>query len=71
MNKEQRAKLHEDICMIMNAITSKLTKISKEGHPMTLTEMSEVADIIKDLAHAEKNWAKAHHYTSEHSAEVY
>ena len=71
MNTEERRKLYSDFHSGVRMMMDKLEKAVKTKDMWSLSEMGELADIMKDLALTEKGIAKAHHVYSEHSDEVY
>lgn len=71
MNTEERMKLFNDLHSSVRMMLDKVEKISREKQTWLLTELGEIADIVKDLAMTEKCVAKTHKYYSEHSEEVY
>ena len=71
MTTEERMKLYGDFHSGVRMMMDKLEKIARADVAMTLSEMGELADIVKDLSCVEKNIAKAHHCYSEKSDKVY
>ena len=71
MTSEERMKLYSDFHSGVRMMMDKLEKIARADVAMTLSEMGELADIMKDLSCVEKNIAKAHHCYSEKSDKVY
>ena len=71
MNTEERKKLYNDFHSGVRMMMDKIEKIAKEKGAWTLSEMGELADMMKDLAMTEKGIAKAHMYYSEHSEETF
>lgn len=71
MTHEERHKLYCDFHSGVRMMMDKIEKISREKGAWSLMEMGELSDIMKDLAMTEKAIAKAHHYYSESSDEVY
>lgn len=71
MTNEERTKLYSDFHSGVRMMMDKIEKISREKDAWTLSEMGCLADIMKDMAETEKSIAKAHHYYSEYSEEVY
>lgn len=69
MTGEERTKLYDDFHSGVRMMMDKLEKISREKDSLTLAQMGDIADIMKDLASAEKSIAKAHHCYSEKSDE--
>lgn len=71
MTNEERRKLYSDFHSGVRMMMDKLEKIARADVAMTLSEMGEIADIMKDLAMTEKGIAKAHHCYSEHDDKLY
>ena len=71
MTTEERKKLYDDFHSGVRMMMDKLEKIARSEESMTLAEMGELADIMKDMSYVEKNIAKAHHCYSEKSDKVY
>ena len=71
MTSEERRKLYCDFHDGVRMMMDKLEKVAKTKDAWSLSEMGELADIMKDLAMTEKYIAKAHYIYSEHSEEVY
>lgn len=71
MTHEERHKLYCDFHSGVRMMMDKIEKIAREKNAWTLSEMGELSDIMKDLAMTEKAIAKAYHYYSEKSDEVY
>lgn len=71
MTHDERMKLYSDFHSGVRMMMDKLEKIARADVAMTLSEMGELADIMKDLSCVEKNIAKAHHCYSEKSDKVY
>lgn len=46
-------------------LLERLERFCAAASGLTLMEMGEVADMLKDLSEVEKNLAKAHHYENE------
>jgi hypothetical protein len=61
--------LKEEVCAGAKMVIEKASQIGKAKDKWSLEELGEVADIVKDIASAYKNLAKANWYLSEHSAE--
>ena len=71
MTSEERMKLYDDFHSGTRMMMDRLEKIARDGGAMTLSELGELADMMKDLSCVEKNIAKAHHCYSEKSDKVY
>lgn len=71
MTTEERKKLYDDFHSGVRMFMDKLEKIARSEESMTLAEMGELADIMKDMSYVEKNIAKAHYCYSEKSDKVY
>lgn len=71
MTNEDRHKLYEDFHSGVRMMMDKLEKIARSEDAMTLAEMGELADMMKDMSYVEKNIAKAHYCYSEKSDKVY
>lgn len=71
MTTEERMKLYDDFHSGVRMMMDKLEKVARADVAMTLSEMGEIADIMKDLAMTEKGIAKAHHCYSEKSDKAY
>ena len=71
MTTEERMKLYDDFHSGVRMMMDKLEKVARADVAMTLSEMGEIADIMKDLATTEKGIAKAHHCYSEKSDRAY
>ena len=71
MTTEERKKLYDDFHSGVRLFMDKLEKIARSEESMTLSEMGELADIMKDMSCVEKNIAKAHHCYSEKSDKMY
>lgn len=63
--------LKERVCVGIETILEKSEKIGREKKEWTIDELSEAADIVKDMAEALKDIAEMHYYLSEHSVERY
>ena len=64
---------HEEKIAMRNMIEHKsadllerLERFCAESSGLTLMQIGEVSDVLKDLAEVEKNLAKVHHLESEH-----
>lgn len=66
MTHEERIMLRESIDEKAHLLHARLEKVFAETPQMTLGQMSEVSDIIKDLSETEKNLAKARRCDMEH-----
>ena len=71
MTSEERKKLYDDFHSGVRMMMDKLEKVSRAKDSMTISEMGEIADIMKDLSVVEKSIAKAHHCYSEKSDESF
>lgn len=71
MTHEERHKLYCDFHTGVRMMMDKVEKVASEKTAWSLSEMGELSDIMKDLAMTEKAIAKAHHYYSEKSDELY
>lgn len=71
MTNSEIMKIHDAIHTGSLMLLEKLEKGARGKDIMPLCEMGELADIMKDLAYAEKCLAKAHYYMSEHSPSMY
>ena len=71
MTDSEIKKIHDAIHTGSLMLLEKLEKGARSKDIMPLCEMGELADIMKDLAYAEKCLAKAHYYMSEHSPSMY
>ena len=71
MTNEERMKLYDDFHSGVRMMMDKIEKVARSESVMTLAEMGELADIMKDLAMTEKGIAKAHHCYSEKSDKAY
>lgn len=71
MTYEERYKLYCDFHSGVRMMMDKVEKVAREKSSWSLSDLSEMSDIMKDLASSEKDIAKANHYYSEHSEEVY
>ena len=71
MTGEERHKLYCDFHSGVRMMMDKVEKMSREKDGLSLTEMSAISDIMKDMAMTEKDIAKAHYYYSERPDEVY
>ncbi len=71
MTHEEKEKMICDMHSGMRMLIEGLSAIGMEKTNWTLDEMGKCSDIIKDVACAHKDLAKAHYYMSEHSYETY
>ena len=71
MTTEERMKLYDDFHSGVRMMLDRIEKVARSESVMTLDEMGELADIMKDLAMTEKGIAKAHHCYSEKSDKMY
>lgn len=66
MTHEERIMFRQKLEHKAFALYGRLEKVCADSEQMTLGQMSEAADIMKDLSEVEKNLAKAHYYEREH-----
>lgn len=71
MTNEERHELYCDFHDGVRMIMDKVEKMAREKSTLTFVEISNIADIMKDLAVTEKSIAKAHYYYAEKSDERY
>lgn len=71
MTYEEIEKHKKHLCEDLSIMVEKVEKISKEKKEWSLSEMSMMTDMLKDLSCIYKNVAKAHYYFKEHSIERY
>lgn len=71
MTSEERKNLYDRFHSGVKMFMDKIEKISREKESWALSEMYQVADIMKDMAETEKAIAKAHCIYSEHTEEMY
>lgn len=71
MTTEERKMLYDRFHSGALMMTERLERICKEKATWTFSEMSYVADIMKDMSEVEKNIAKAHMYYCEHTEETF
>lgn len=71
MTTEERKMLYDRFHSGVRMFLDKIEKISREKDTWTLSEMSYVADIMKDMSEVEKNIAKAYMYYCEHTEETF
>ena len=64
-NCEERIAMREMIEHKSADLLERLERFCAAASGLTLMEMGEVADMLKDLSEVEKNLAKAHHYENE------
>lgn len=65
MTREERLKLHDDMRKGSQMLVEKMEEMARKQNAYSWSEMSCMADIIKDLSEAEKNLAKACHYSKD------
>lgn len=65
MTHEERMVVREKVEFKSADLLERLERFCLENIGLTLSQMGEVADIIKDISEVEKNLAKAHHYEKE------
>lgn len=66
MTHEERMVIREKIEWKSADLLERLDRFCSEVSGLTLMQMGEVSDILKDLAEVEKNIAKIHHLEKEH-----
>lgn len=71
MTNSEIMKIHDSIHTGALMLLEKMEKGARSKDVMPLCEMGQLADMLKDLAKAEKNLAKAHYYMSERSPSMY
>lgn len=65
MKHEERIAMRGKIEHKSADLLERLERFCTAASGLTLMEMGEVADMLKDLSEIEKNLAKAHHYESD------
>ena len=65
MTHEERIAIREKIAWKSADLLERLERFCSEASGLTLMQMGEVSDILKDLSEVEKNMAKIHHLESE------
>lgn len=71
MTNAEKMKMHDDFHSGVRMMLEKMEKMGREKPGWSLCEMGQLADIMKDLSMVEKNLAKAHYYSMEHSEETF
>lgn len=66
-HEEIKEQVHTGIEMVFE----KLERMGTNKKGWSLCELSDVADILKDVTEAHKNLIKAHYYSDNRSDEVY
>lgn len=66
MTHEERIAMRDMVEHKSVDLLSRLERFCSENAGLTLPQMGEVADMLKDISEVEKNLAKAHHYEKEH-----
>lgn len=62
MTKEETAELRTDMQNGIKMILEELEIFGKSKKKFSMTEMMNISDMMKDMAEAEKNLAKADYY---------
>lgn len=66
MTHEERMAVREKVERKSADLLERLERFCSETSGLTLSQMGEVADMLKDISEVEKNLAKAHHLEREH-----
>ena len=66
MKHEERIAMRDMIERKSADLLGRLERFCAESAGLTLMQIGEVSDTLKDLSEVEKNLAKTHHYESEH-----
>lgn len=65
MTHEERIAIREKIAWKSADLLERLERFCAESSGLTLMQIGEVSDVLKDLAEVEKNMAKVRHLESE------
>lgn len=65
MKHEERMAMRDMVEHKSVDLLARLERFCSESTGLTLSQMGEVADMLKDISEVEKNLAKAHHYETE------
>lgn len=65
MKHEERMAMRDMVEHKSIDLMARLERFCSENAGLTLSQMGEVADMLKDISEVEKNLAKAHHYETE------
>lgn len=71
MTNEERKNMYERFHSGVKMYLDRIEKISREKATWTMTELGDIADIMKDMSEVEKNIAKAHMIYCDHDEETY
>ena len=66
MKHDERIAMRDMIERKSADLLGRLERFCAESAGLTLMQIGEVSDALKDLSEVEKNLAKTHHYESEH-----
>lgn len=70
MTHEETIMLYSDVHHLSHQFLERLKHATDPAQKLSLQEMGMLACIMKDLAHAAKDMAKASYYTGEHPVET-